>query len=130
MREKVARIISVTVRRRRREAHCFLKMLLGERRLVCRAFRDCEVDEEDRVLRRKFERAMKIIERAIKIAFRHEGVAVIHQATGVSRTLNSYVAPKRFFGFPNLVALKGSVSGGAKVQWNCERQCDLDDSSL
>ena len=57
---------------------------------------------------------MEVIERPAVIAFRHERVAVIHQAASVLWTLNRHITPECFLRLPNLVALKRSESARAE----------------
>ena len=69
---------------------------------------------------------MEVTERAVKIAFRHERVAVVHQSARVARTFDCHVPPERLFRVPNFVALKCGVAVSAQKESdrdNCSGFC-------
>ena len=59
---------------------------------------------------------MEVTKRAVKIAFRHKCVAVVHQPTRVARTFDRHVPPERLFCVPNFVALKCGVAVSAQKE--------------
>ena len=69
-------------------------MLFGDSCLSERALNDAEIHGEERVVGRKSLSAVKVIERAIVVAFRHQSQSVVHQASSVARTLDCHIAPQ------------------------------------
>ena len=78
MREQVARIVGVAVGARRRESQRVLEMLLGCRGLLRRIFGNGKINKEHRIERRQNLGTVEVIECSFVIAFRHQGVAIVH----------------------------------------------------